>query len=84
MTKSSRSAGWVDSFSGGALHVLAVIGEPFLSKYVKILSMTAGSVMQAIIVTLLLSHASQMVMSILNTRFNLCAVPASHDILRAW
>ncbi len=36
--------------------------------------------MHAMILTFAFVQASQMVMSMLNTRFNLCA----HDMLRAW
>lgn len=72
MTKSLSRAGWIDSLSGGALHVLAAIGERFLSKCINIFAMIPGSIMQAIILTLLLSHTSQIVMSILNTLFKLC------------
>lgn len=73
MTKSSSSVGCTDSFSGGALLELAVSGESCLSKCVNIFWMTAGSVMHAFIFTFVFLHASQTVISILKTRFNLCA-----------
>ena len=70
MTKSSNDGGSSTSSNGGALHVLAVMGEPFLSKCINILLMIVGCVIQATILTLMLSHASQMVISMLNTRFH--------------
>lgn len=70
----------VINLRGGALHELAVIGGSCLSKCVNIFWMVACSVMQAIILTFVFVHASQMLMSILNTRFNLCA----QLMLRAW
>jgi hypothetical protein len=66
-----------------------VMGEPCLSKYDNILCMMAGSIMQAIIVTLCFWHFSHSIMSMLKTRSylpvtGLCAVPASQLMLLAW
>ncbi|MBT1451417.1 hypothetical protein KJ365_11060 [Glaciecola sp. XM2] len=65
MMKSSHIGVCSKATTGGALVLLAVMGEPCLSRYDNILWMMAGSIMQAIIVTLCFWHFSHSVMSIL-------------------
>lgn len=85
MMKSSHIGVCSKATTGGALVLLAVMGEPCLSRYDNILWMMAGSIMQAIIVTLCFWHFSHSVMSILKTRSYLPVTGlGAHVIPLAW
>ena len=59
--------------SGGVRGLLLASGKLCLSKYDKILLIMIASVMQAMTFTLNFSQTSHWIMSMLNTRFSLCA-----------
>lgn len=59
--------------TGGVRGLLLASGKLCLSKYDKILLIMIASVMQAMTFTLNFSQTSHWVMSMLNTRFSLCA-----------